>query len=137
MPPELASIHLTLAPSWDRDVEAAGTISRHIEVLSRGEQATFVVHYGYDAPGAPTNREAYKVFLGEQKLLTVTLDRQLGAAWYLEGTDAAGKAAFRFLVSYGGKRLVCFGSLYRESSLGDIRDQVMNEAKSICETLQL
>ncbi len=45
------------------------------------------------------------------------------------------------LVTYGGKRLVCFGSLYKDkvaTALGpDLRDKVVNTAKKICETLAL
>ena len=101
----------------------------------------FAFHYGYDLNGAPADREAYKKFLADQKQLNVTLDRQRGAAWYLEGTDQNGNPGFRMLVTYGGKRLVCYGSLYKDkesTALGpDLRDKVVNTAKKICETLAL
>ena len=44
------------------------------------------------------------------------------------------------LVTYGGKRLVCYGSLYKDADsnrLGDDRDQTLIQAKQICETLAL
>jgi hypothetical protein len=70
----------------------------------------------------------------------VTLDRQRGAAWYLEGTDGNGSPAFRYRIIYGGKQLICYGSLYKDSAsnpLGDLRDKVVMAAKKICETLTL
>jgi hypothetical protein len=43
--------------------------------------------------------------------------------------------------TYGGKRLVCYGSLYKDkesTAFGpDLRDKVVNAAKKICETLAL
>lgn len=134
---ELRAIKLELLPNWERDVEAAGTISRFITVHSRNEEAVFVFHYGYDEPDAPTERDAYKAFLAERKLLRVTTDRQRGGAWFLEGTDRTGKPAFRFRVRYGGKHLICHGSMYKQSALGDIRDGVVLEAQKICESLTL
>ena len=41
---------------------------------------------------------------------------------------------------YGGKHLICYGSLYKDaesSKLGDDRDQTLIQAKQICETLAL
>jgi hypothetical protein len=83
-------------------------------------------------------------WLAEQKILggsgaggIVGLNRQRGAAWYLEGVDGAGAPAFRYQVTYGGKRLICYGSLYKESSLGDLRDEVIMQAKKICESITL
>ena len=134
---DLAAIKISLLPNWVRDVDEAGTISLTVTVQSRNEVATFRFHYGYDLAGAPNDREQYKKFLMAQKVMAVTADRQRGAAWYLEGVDSDGKASFRFLTTYGGKRLVCYGSLYKDSGLGDIRDEVIIQAKKICETLAL
>lgn len=139
--PQLAAIKLDMEPNWDRDYDTAGTISFVLKVPSTNDQRVFSFHYGYDLPGAPTDREAYKKFLADQKVLTVSLDRQRNAAWYLEGTDDKGNPGFRMLVTYGGKRLVCWGSLYKDkesATLGpDLRDKVVNTAKKICETLAL
>jgi hypothetical protein len=139
--PALGAIKLDLEPNWDRDFESAGTISFVLKVPGSSDQRVFLFHYGYDLPTAPAERELYKKFLAEQKQLDVTLDRQRGAAWYLEGTDTDGNPAFRMLVTYGGKRLVCSGSLYKDrasTALGpDLRDKVVNTAKKICETLAL
>jgi hypothetical protein len=141
VPPELAMIKLDLEPNWDRDYDQAGTISFVLKVPNTGDTRLFAFHYGYDDPKAPTDREQYKKFLGDSKLLTVTLDRQRGAAWYLEGTDSGNNPAFRYLVTYGGKRLVCYGLLYKDkasTALGpDLRDKVVAAAKKICETLAL
>ncbi|MGE0867793.1 MAG: hypothetical protein AB7P03_04465 [Kofleriaceae bacterium] len=134
-PAEVAAIKLSLAPNWKRDVQAPGTISLSVEGAT-----TFTFNYGYDDPRAPADREQYKAFLDSSKLLAVTAERQRGSAVYYEGTDREGRAAFRFLVIYGGKRLVCYGPLYRDAAhnvYGDIRDQVVIQAKQICETLQL
>jgi hypothetical protein len=139
--PALGAIKLDMEPNWDRDYENAGTISFVLKVPNTTDTRVFAFHYGYDLPGAPTDREAYKKFLADQKALTVTLDRQRNAAWYLEGTDGAGNPAFRMLVTYGGKRIVCWGSLYKDkesTALGpDLRDKVVNTAKKICESLAL
>jgi hypothetical protein len=54
--------------------------------------------------------------------------------------DQGGVIAYRFLVNYGGKRLMCHGSLYKDqasAALGDLRDKVLIQAKKICETLAL
>ena len=133
---ELAAIKLNMEPNWDRDVVEAGTIS----LVEKRSGKTFTFHYGFDDPRAPADREQYKHFLEDQKLLKVTLDRQRGAAWYLEGTDGNGAPAFRYLVNYGGKKLICGGSLYKDaesSKLGDIRDRLVIQAKQICESLSL
>lgn len=139
--PQLAAIKLDMEPNWDRDYETAGTISFVLKVPASNDQRVFSFHYGYDLAGAPTDHEAYKKFLADQKVLNVTLDRQRSAAWYLEGTDDKGNPGFRMLVTYGGKRLVCWGSLYKDkesATLGpDLRDKVVNTAKKICETLAL
>lgn len=133
MTPELAAIKLTLQANWDRDVVEAGSLS----LYEKNSNATFKFNYGYEDAKAPTEREAYKKFLADGGLLTVRADRQSGAAWYLEGTDATGHAAFRIVVKYGGKRLICYGSLYKDSGLGDLRDSVLIQAKQICEGIQL
>jgi hypothetical protein len=139
-PPELAAIKFELLPNWDRDIGQAGTIVLDVKIQGGTERRSFTFHYGYDDPRAPTDRDAYKKFLGEQKILAVDLDRQRGAAWYLEGADASGKRAFRYLVTYGGKHLICYGSLYKDAAgnaLGDLRDEVVIQAKKICESLSL
>jgi hypothetical protein len=140
-PAELAAIKIDLEPNWDRDFDDPGTISFVLKVPNTNDTRLFSFKYGYDLAGAPADREAYKKFLADQKLLTVTLDRQRGAAWYLEGTDGSGVPAFRYLVLFGGKRLVCGGVLYKDkdsTALGpDLRDKVVAAAKKICETMQL
>jgi len=140
-PPELAAIKLDMEPNWDRDFTTPGTISFVLRVPGSSDTRVFSFNYGYDYPGAPSDRDAYKKFLADRRVLDVTLDRQKGAAWYLEGTDAAGQPAFRYLVLYGGKRLVCYGSLYKTreaTALGpDLRDKVVSAAKKICETIAL
>ncbi|HEY1817345.1 MAG TPA: hypothetical protein VGG74_33625 [Kofleriaceae bacterium] len=140
-PADLAAIKLDMEPNWDRDFTTAGTISFVLRVPGSADTRVFSFNYGYDYPGAPSDRDAYKKFLADKNVLTVTLDRQRGAAWYLEGTDAAGQPAFRYIVLYGGKRLVCYGSLYKTreaTALGpDLRDKVVQTAKKICETIAL
>jgi hypothetical protein len=112
-------------------------------VRIKGTQSTktFVFHYGYDDPKAPADHDQYKKYLQDAKLLTGELkDRQRGGAWFLEGVDVTGAPAFRYQVLYGGKRLVCYGSLYKDvesNKLGDDRDQTVIQAKQICETLAL
>ncbi|HEX7699965.1 MAG TPA: hypothetical protein VF403_04570, partial [Kofleriaceae bacterium] len=138
----LGAIKMDMEPNWDRDYETAGTISFVLKVPNSTDTRVFNFHYGYDVIGAPTDRDAYKKYLADQKVLNVTLDRQRGAAWYLEGTDGAtNNPAFRMEVTYGGKRLVCYGSLYKDkesTAFGpDLRDKVVNAAKKICETLAL
>ncbi|MEO8844884.1 MAG: hypothetical protein ABI704_25125 [Kofleriaceae bacterium] len=140
--PALGAIKLDMEPNWDRDYETAGTISFVLKVPNSTDTRVFNFHYGYDLSAAPTDREAYKKYLADQKVLNVTLDRQRGAAWYLEGTDGTtNNPAFRMEVTYGGKRLVCYGSLYKDkesTAFGpDLRDKVVNAAKKICETLAL
>lgn len=140
VPADLAAIKLDLEPNWERDYDEAGTISLVLKVPPRDDTRLFAFHYGYDAAAAPTDCDQYKKWLGDQKVLTATLARQRGAACYLEGTDASGAPLFRYLVNYGGKRLICYGSLYRDgasNALGDLRDKVLMQAKKICETLAL
>lgn len=140
-PADLAVIKLDLEPNWDRDFDQAGTVSFVLNVPATNDKRVFSFSYGYDVANAPADREAYKKFLADQRLLNVTLDRQRGSAWYLEGTDASGSPAFRYLVLFGGKRLVCGGLLYKDkdsTALGpDLRDKVVAAAKKICETLSL
>ena len=138
--PELAAIKLDLEPNWDRDVGEAGTISFALKVPSTGDTRLFSFRYGYDPSSAPADRDAYMKWLADQKILNVTLNRQRGAAWYLEGTDGNGAPAFRYLVNYGGKHLICYGSLFKDAAsnpLGDLRDKVVMAAKKICETMTL
>jgi hypothetical protein len=139
--PALSAIKMDMEPNWDRDFETAGTLSFVLKVPNTSDTREFIFHYGYDMTGAPTDRDAYKKYLADQKVLNVTLDRQRGAAWYLEGTDGNNNPTFRMEVTYGGKRLVCYGSLYKDkesTAFGpDLRDKVVNTAKKICETLAL
>ncbi|MDQ3368797.1 MAG: hypothetical protein M3680_25490 [Myxococcota bacterium] len=140
VPSALRAITISLLPNWERDVEAAGTISLFVKIPNRAESALFIFKYGYEDPKAPSDRDAYKKWLGDQKVLTVKDDRQLGAAWYIEGTDGSGRPAFRVVVNYGGKKLLCYGSLYKDATsgqLGDLRDHTIIQAKQICETLAL
>jgi hypothetical protein len=137
---ELGQIKLSLEPNWDRDVGEAGTISLVVRIPGKDEGRVFSFRYGFDDPKAPTDRDAYKKWLAEAKLMTPTLDRQRGAAWYLEGPDGAGVASFRIVVNYGGKKLVCGGPLYKDAAsnqLGDLRDKTLIQAKAICESLSL
>ncbi|MEO8704795.1 MAG: hypothetical protein ABI867_32385 [Kofleriaceae bacterium] len=139
---EVAAIKLSLSPNWDRDVGEAGTISLVVKVPGGkpDETRVFSFRYGYEEAKAPADRDAYKKWLADNKVLTVILDRQRGAAWYLEGTDGGGAPAFRLVVNYGGKKLICGGSLYKDVSsnqLGDIRDKTIIQAKEICESVAL
>jgi hypothetical protein len=139
---ELAAIKLSLSPNWDRDVGEAGTISLVVKVPGGkpDETRVFSFRYGYEDAKAPAERDAYKKWLNDNKLLNATLDRQRGAAWYLEGLDGTGAPAFRIIVNYGGRKLICGGSLYKDVSsnqLGDIRDKTIIQAKEICESVAL
>jgi hypothetical protein len=139
-PPELAAIKFDLEPNWDRDYGEAGTFSLVVKLPSSEEQRVFSVRYGYEDPAAPFDCDQYRKFLEDKKVMTVTLNRQRGAACYIEGTDGSGVASYRFLINYGGKRLLCNGSLYKDAAsaaLGDLRDKVLMQAKKICETLAL
>lgn len=137
MTAELKAIKLSLLPNWERDTLEPATISLLVNVQSRDVKETFKFHYGYEDAKAPTDREAFKKYLADAKIMKVTIDRQRGSAWYLEGTDANGHVAFRLIVTYGGKRLYCGGSSYKDNNLGDIRDEVVMQAKKICETVSL
>jgi hypothetical protein len=140
VPPELAAIKLALLPNWDRDVDEPGTFQYVVRIKGTQSTKTFTFRYGYDDPKAPTDREQYKKFLQESKLMVGEIkDRQRGAAWFLEGRNASGPV-FRYMVLYGGKRLVCYGSMYKDAEsnrLADDRDQTVIQAKQICETLAL
>jgi hypothetical protein len=140
MTPELAAIKFELLPNWKRDVVEGGSFTLSVDPPSGGAAKQFTFYYGYDDPRAPTDRDAYMKWLGDAGLLDVKLNRQSGAAWYLQGTNSNGEAAFRFLVNYGGKHLICYGTLYKDpesSRLGDIRDEVVNQAKKMCESIGL
>jgi hypothetical protein len=140
VPAELAAIKISLLPNWERDVQDAGTISLGVKIPGRTDSAIFVFRYGYEDQTAPADRDAYKKWLADKKLLSVRQDRQAGAAWFLEGTDGSGNPAFRVVVNWGGKKLICHGSLYKDgesSRLGDLRDQTIIQAKQICETVAL
>jgi hypothetical protein len=140
VPAELAAIKFGMLPNWERDVQDAGTLSLGVKIPGRGESAIFVFRYGYEDPGAPADRDAYKKWLADKRLLTVRQDRQAGSSWFLEGNDGSGNPAFRVVVNWGGKKLVCYGSLYKDAEsnkLGDLRDQTIIQAKQICETVAL
>jgi hypothetical protein len=138
---ELAAIKLSLLPNWDRDVDEPGSFQYVVRIKGTQNTKTFVFRYGYDDPKVPLDREQYKKYLLETRTMTGELrDRQRGSAWFIEGADATGSPAFRYIVLHGGKRLICYGSLYKDaesSKLGDDRDQTVIQAKQICETLAL
>ncbi len=141
VPPELAAIQLKMIPKWERDIDEAGTFMRDVDMVTK--EVLFVFHYGYDDPGAPKDREAYMKWLADKKLMLPAhpdkplLNRQRGAAWYLEGIDGNGAGVFRYLVNYGDKHLICGGPMYRDTGLGDLRDEVIIQAKTICESITL
>jgi len=141
VPGDLAAIKLSLLPNWDRDIGEAGTFQYVVRIKGTQGTKTFSFHYGYEDPRAPVDREQYKKYLQDSRSLVGEIkERQRGSAWYLEGSDAAGAPAFRYVVLYGGKRLICYGSLYKDAEsnrLGDDRDQTLIQAKQICETLAL
>jgi hypothetical protein len=141
VPADLAAIKLSLLPNWDRDVDEAGTFQYVVRIKGTQSTKTFTFHYGYDDARAPADRDQYKKYLQDSRALTGEIkDRQRGAARILEGSDAQGLPAFRYVVLYGGKRLICYGSLYKDAEsnrLGDDRDQTLIQAKQICETLAL
>ena len=140
VPADLAAIKLSLLPNWDRDVDEPGTFQYVVRIKGTQSTKTFTFRYGYEDAKAPPDRDPYKKYLQDTRALTDIRDRQRGAAWFLEGNDAGGNPAFRYVVLYGGKRLICYGSLYKDaesSKLGDDRDQTLIQAKQICETLAL
>jgi hypothetical protein len=140
VPADLAAIKFGMLPNWERDVQAAGTLSLAVKIPGRGDSAVFVFRYGYEAADAPKERDKYKAWLAEKRLLTVRQDRQASGAWILEGDDGRGNPAFRVVVNWGERKLICYGSLYRDAAsnrLGDLRDQTVLQAKQICETVAL
>ncbi|HEX4423150.1 MAG TPA: hypothetical protein VH165_34800 [Kofleriaceae bacterium] len=141
MTAELAAIKLSLLPNWDRDIDEPGTFQYVVRIKGTQSSKTFIFRYGYDDPKAPSDREQYKKFLQDTHVMTGEIkDRQRGSAWFLEGTDVNGYPSFRYVVLYGGKHLICYGSLYKDGDsnrLGDDRDQTIIQAKQICETLAL
>jgi hypothetical protein len=140
VPADLAAIKFGMLPNWERDVQDAGTISLGVKIPGRSESAVFVFRYGYEDASAPKDREEYKKWLAGKRLLTVRQDRQAGAAWFLEGNDGSGNPAFRIVVVWGERKLICYGSLYRDGAsnkLGDLRDQTIIQAKQICESIAL
>ena len=138
---DLAAIKLSLLPNWDRDIDEPGTFQYVVRIKGTQNTKTFTFHYGYEDSRAPDDHVQYKKYLQDAHALTGDVrDRQRGAAWFLEGNDASGMPAFRYIVLYGGKRLICYGSLYKDAEsnkLGDDRDQTLIQAKQICETLAL
>jgi hypothetical protein len=139
-PADVAAIKLDLEPNWERDVGEAGTFSLVVKVPKTNDTRVFSVRYGYEDDSAPIDCDQYRKFLEDRGSMKVTLNRQKGGACYIEGTDQAGVVAFRMLQTYGGKRLLCHGSLYKDpasAALGDLRDKVLMQAKKICETLAL
>jgi hypothetical protein len=140
LPAELAAIKFGMLPNWERDVQDAGTLSLSVKIPGGTSSAVFVFRYGYEDASAPADRDAYKKWLATKQQLVVAQDRQAGAAWFLEGGDGRGNPAFRVVVNWGGRKLICYGSLYRDaasSKLGDLRDQTVLQAKQICETIAL
>jgi hypothetical protein len=132
---EIAAIKIDLEPNWDRDYGEAGTFSLVVKVPNTNDTRVFGARYGYEDPAAPVDCDQYRKFLEDKKVMTVTLNRQRGGACYIESKDS-----FRYLVNFGGKRLMCSGSLYKDAAstaLGDLRDKVLMQAKKICETLAL
>ena len=131
---------MDLEPNWERDLGEAGTFSLVVKVQNTDETRVFLARYGYEDDAAPVDCDHYRKYLEDNKVMTVTLNRQRGAACYIEGNEGSAGMAFRYLVTYGGKHLLCRGSLYKDaasSALGDLRDKVLMQAKKICETLAL
>ncbi len=137
---ELAAIKLTLPnEGWLRDSVAPGTFS-FFTIGAGGKNIRYVFTYAYEDVTAPLEREAYTAWLGSKKILKVTVDRQRGAAWYLEGADRSGEASFRYVINYGGRLITCGGSLHKQgpgAALRDHRDEIIKQAKAICENLTL
>lgn len=136
---ELAAVKLTLNEGWVRDSVGPGTFS-FFAPGEGGKNIRFVFQYGYEDATAPTQREPYKQWLGNTKGLTINVDRQRGAAWFLEGVDAQNSATFRYVITYGGRLLTCGGSLYKSgpgAGLRDLRDEIVMQAKRICESMDI
>ncbi len=137
--PELAAVKLTLNEGWTRDSVGPGTFS-FFAPGEGGKNIRFVFQYGYEDATAPTQREPYKQWLGNTKGLTINVDRQRGAAWFLEGVDTESNATFRYVITYGGRLLTCGGSLYKTgpaAALRDLRDEIIMQAKRICESMDI
>ena len=134
-PADIAAIKFDLEPNWERDVGEAGTFSLVVKLPNSEESRVFSARYGYENQSAPVDCDQYRKFLEDNKVLVAKLNRQRGGACYVES-----ETVFRYLVNYGGKRLMCSGSLYKDAAsaaLGDLRDKVLMQAKKICETLAL
>jgi hypothetical protein len=139
-PADIAAIKFDLEPNWERDMGEAATISLVVKVPATNDARLFSVRYGYEDQAAPADCDQYRKYLEDKGAMKVTMNRQRGAACYVEGADRGGAMAFRYLLTYGGKRLMCHGSLYKDpasAALGDLRDKVLQQAKKICETLAL
>lgn len=137
VPVELSAVKLTLPEGWVRDQVAPGTFS-FVVPGEGGKNVRFLFRYAYEDATAPLEREAYKEWLGHKKLMKVNVDRQRGAAWFLEGIEPSGEAGFRYVITYGGRLLSCGGSLYKQGAaagLRDVRDEIVLQAKRICESL--
>ncbi len=137
---EVAAIKLELEPNWERDMGEAGTFSLVVKIPKTDDTRVFLVRYGYEDALAPSDCDQYRKYLDERGAMKVSLNRQSGGACYIEGTDQGGALAYRYLITYGGKRLMCHGSLYKDqasAALGDLKDKVLIQAKKICETLAL
>jgi hypothetical protein len=136
---ELSAIKLKLNEGWLRDSVGPGTFS-FFAPGEGGKNIRFVFRYGFEEATAPLQRDAYIQWLASTKTMTVGVDRQRGAAWFLEGTDGTGEAVFRYVITYGGRLLVCSGSLYKQgpaAALRDLRDEILTQAKHICESMDL
>ena len=140
VPADLAAIKFDLEPNWDRDYDGPGTFGFVLKIPNTTDTRVFSFHYGYDDPKAPADCDEYKTWVGDAKSVTVTLERQRGAACYIEGTDAGNEPVFLYHLVYGGKHLLCYGLLYKDAAdnkLGNLRDEVLMQAKKICETITL
>lgn len=137
LPAELAAVKLTLNEGWTRDAVGPGTFS-FFAPGEGGKNIRFVFRYAYEDATAPTQRDPYIQWLASTKAMNVTVNRQRGAAWFLEGTDGAGVSSFRYVITYGGRLLTCGGSLYKQGAaagLRDLRDEIIMQAKRICESI--
>jgi hypothetical protein len=139
--PSIATIKLTLLKNWQRDAKEPGTFSIVLPVASGDVAETaFAFEYGVEPDGTPTAREAYKAWLGTQAIMLVEKERQRGSTWFLEGKNATGHPMFRSFVKYGNRIIFCGGSAYKDgdqAKLGELRDQVLIQAKQICETVTM
>jgi hypothetical protein len=139
--PSIATIKLTLLKNWQRDAKESGTFSIVLPIPSgEGAETAFVFQYGVEPDGTPTAREDYKVWLGSQAIMLVEKERQRGSTWFLEGKNATGHPMFRSFVKYGNRIIFCGGSAYKDgdqAKLGELRDQVLIQAKQICETVTM